>query len=93
MALSDNNSVFVGGEFGTTCTAGTTTAKAILSQPTEILLDGMVLFSDYTLIAKATDFGDLKADDSIEVSGTAYTVRETRFSLDGEIVTIAIQRT
>ena len=93
MALSDNNSVFVGGEFGTTCTAGAITAKAILSQPTEIVLDGMVLFSDYTLIAKAVDFGNLKANDSINVGNVAYTVRETRFSLDGEIVTIAIQKT
>ena len=45
------------------------------------------------MIAKATDFGDLKANDPIKVAGTAYTVRETRFSLDGEIVTIAIQKT
>lgn len=93
MALSDDNSVFVGGEFGTTCTAGAITAKAILSQPTEVVLDGMVLFSDFTLIAKAIDFGSLKVNDSITVAGVAYTVRETRFSVDGEIVTIAIQKT
>jgi hypothetical protein len=53
----------------------------------------MVLFSDYTLQAKASDFGTLVANDAISVGGVAYTVRETRFSTDGLLVTIAIQKT
>tara|TARA_R100001443_G_scaffold13080_1_gene22996 strand:- start:150 stop:431 length:282 start_codon:yes stop_codon:yes gene_type:complete len=93
MPLSDDNSVFVGGEFGVSCTSGSTTANGILSQPSEVVLDGMVLFSDYTLQAKASDFGTLVANDSITVDSVAYTVRETRFSTDGQIVTIAIQKT
>ena len=93
MALSDDNSVFVGGEFGVTCTSGSTTAKGILSEPSEFLLDGMVVSSEYTLTAKANDFGNLIANDSIIVDSVAYTVRDVRFSLDGDIVTIAIQKT
>jgi hypothetical protein len=93
MALSDDNSVFVGGEFGVSCTSGGTTANAILNQPSEVLMDGMVLFSDYTLLARAADFGTLVAGNSITADGTAYTVRETRFSTDGQLVTIAIQKT
>ena len=93
MALSDDNSVFVGGEFGVSCTSGSTTANAVLSQPSEVLMDGMVLFSDYTLLAKASDFGSLIAGNSITVDGTAYTVREARLSVDGQLVTIGIQKT
>ena len=63
------------------------------SEPSEVVLDGMVLFSDYTLQAKASDFGTLVANDAITVGGVAYTVRETRFSTDGLLVTIAIQKT
>ena len=81
MALSDDNSVFVGGEFGVSCTSGGTTANGIL------------LFSDYTLETQASDFGSLIAGSSITVDGNAYTVRDTRFSSDAQLVTISLQKT
>ena len=93
MALSDDNDVFVGGEFGVSCTSGSTTANGVLRQPSEVLMDGMVVFSDYTLETKASDFGTLISGDSITVDGTGYKVRETRFSTDGQLVTIALQKT
>jgi hypothetical protein len=93
MALSDDNSVFVGGEFGVSCTSGGTTANGILRQPTEVLMDGMVLFSDYTLETQASDFGSLISGNSITVDGNAYTVRDTRFSSDAQLVTISLQKT
>ena len=82
-----------GSPFASSCTAGATTANGILSEPSQIVLDGMVLFSDYTLRAKASDFGSLVANDSITVAGTAYTVRETRVLNDGLEVQIALQKT
>lgn len=93
MPLSDDNSVFVGGEFGVSCTSGSTTANGILSEPSDVLMDGVVLFTDYFLQAKASDFGSLISGSAITVDGTAYTVRETRLSIDGEIVTISLQKT
>jgi hypothetical protein len=93
MALSDDNSVFVGGEFGVSCTSGSTTANVILRQPSEVIVEGMVLFSDYTLEARAADFGTLVAGNSLTIDDVAYTVRETRFSTDGQLVTIGIQKT
>ena len=56
-------------------------------------MDGLVLFSDYTLETQASDFGSLIAGSSITVDGNAYTVRDTRFSSDAQLVTISLQKT
>ncbi len=93
MALSDDNSVFIGGEFGVPVSAGSVNSTGVLRQPSEVIVEGMVLFTDYLLDAKASDFGTLVANDSITVDSTAYTVRETRFSTDGQLVTISLQKT
>nr|BAR31329.1 hypothetical protein [uncultured Mediterranean phage uvMED] len=93
MALSDNNDVFVGGEFGVSCTAGSKTGFAILSEPSQVMADGQVLFSDYSIRAKASEFGNLQANDQIFVNSVAYTVRETMFDTDGQLVTISLQKT
>lgn len=79
-------------DFGVTCTAGAVSALGILDMPSQIVADGMVLTTDYTLTAKASDFGTLKYDDAISVAGTNYTVRETRFIDDGKFVEIALQK-
>ena len=83
----------LGSPFASSCTAGGTTANGILSEPSQVLMDGMVLFSDYQLRAKKSDFGSLIAGDAITVAGTAYTVRETRVLNDGLEVEIALQKT
>ncbi len=93
MALSDDNDVFVGGEFGLSCVAGTKSGSAILSEPSQVMADGQVLFSDYSIRAKASDFGHLTANDEITVNDVAYTVRETMFDTDGQLVTITLQKT
>nr|BAR31340.1 hypothetical protein [uncultured Mediterranean phage uvMED] len=93
MALSDDNDVFVGGEFGVSCTAGSKTGFAILSEPSQVMADGQVLFSDYSIRAKASEFGNLQANDEIFVNSVAYTVRETMFDTDGQLVTISLQKT
>lgn len=80
-------------DFGVDCTAGAVTAKAILDMPSEIIADGMVLSTDYTLTAEAADFGNLLRGASITVDSVAYTVRETRLISDGKLVEIALQKT
>tara|TARA_R100001443_G_scaffold18113_1_gene28845 strand:- start:4548 stop:4835 length:288 start_codon:yes stop_codon:yes gene_type:complete len=95
MALSENaatlNTYLT--DFGVECTSGSTSAFAILDQPSQVVMDGMVLFTDYLLIAKNSDFGSLKSGDSITCSGVAYTVRETRIQDDGSFVEISLQKT
>jgi hypothetical protein len=92
MAFTEDLDIFLA-DFGVSCTAGAVTANGILDMPSQILSDGMVLSTDYTLTAKATNFGTLIRGDSITVDSVAYTVRETMLIDDGKIVQIALQKT
>lgn len=92
MAITEDLSIFLA-DFGVSCTAGAVTANGILDMPSQILSDGMVLSTDYTLTAKSSDFGTLIRGDSITVDSVAYTVRETMLIDDGKIVQIALQKT
>jgi hypothetical protein len=92
MALTEDLDIFLV-DFGVSCTAGSTTANGILDMPSQVISDGMVLTTDYTLTARASNFGSLIRGDSITVDGTAYTVRETMLIDDGKFVQLGIQRT
>jgi hypothetical protein len=61
--------------------------------PSQILSDGMVLSTDYTLTARTSNFGSLIRGNSITVDSVAYTVRETMLIDDGKFVQIALQKT
>jgi len=91
MAFTEDLDIFLA-DFGVSCTAGAVTANGILDMPSQILSDGMVLSTDYTLTARASDFGDLLYGSQINVNGVAYTVRETQLIDDGKMVQIALQR-
>lgn len=91
MALSEDLNVFLD-DFGVSCTAGVVTALGILDMPSQIISGDMVLSTDYTLTARAADFGGLKYGDSITVATVAYTVRETRLIDDGAFVEIGLQK-
>jgi hypothetical protein len=92
MAITEDLDIFLA-DFGVSCTAGAVTANGILDMPSQILSDGMVLSTDYTLTARASNFGTLIRGSSITVDGTAYTVRETMLIDDGKFVQIALQKT
>ena len=91
MAFTEDLSIFLA-DFGVSCTAGAVTALGILDMPSQVISDGMVLTTDYTLTARADDFGDLLYGSQISVNGVAYTVRETQLVGDGKMVQIALQR-
>jgi hypothetical protein len=90
MAFTENLDVFLA-DFGVSCTAGAVTALGILNMPGEVLMDGMVISTDYSLIAKAEDFGNLLYGDAITVDGTSYQVRETIRLDDGKMCKIFLQ--
>jgi hypothetical protein len=92
MAITEDLDSFLV-DFGVSCTAGATTANGILDMPSQVISDGMVLTTDYTLTARTSNFGSLIRGDSITVDGTAYTVRETMLLDDGKFVQLGIQRT
>jgi hypothetical protein len=92
MALTEDLDIFLA-DFGVSCTAGAVTALGILDMPSQVLADGMVLSTDYTLMAKASDFGNLSRGSSITVATVAYTVRDVMLLDDGKFVQIGLQKT
>jgi hypothetical protein len=92
MAITENLDAFLD-DFGVTCTAGAVTALGILDMPSQVLLSDAILSTDYTLTARASNFGSLKYGDAITVAGTAYTVRETQYIDDGAMVQLGLQKT
>jgi hypothetical protein len=91
MAITEDLNLFLE-DFGVSCTAGAISALGILDMPSQIISGDMVLSTDYTLTARAADFGGLKYGDSITVAAVAYTVRETRLIDDGAFVEIGLQK-
>jgi hypothetical protein len=91
MAFAEDLNLFLD-DFGVSCTAGAVSALGILDMPSQIISGDMVLSTDYTLTARAADFGGLKYGDSITVAGTAYQVRETRLIDDGAFVEIGLMK-
>jgi hypothetical protein len=91
MTLAEDLSVFLA-DFGVSCTAGAVTAQGILDMPMEVLAGDQVLSTDYTLTARASDFGDLQYGAEISVNGVPYTVRETRLIDDGAFCQIGLMR-
>lgn len=92
MAFAEDLDIFVA-DFGVSCTAGATTANGILDMPSQVISDGMVLTTDFTLTARASAFGSLIRGNSITVDSVAYTVREVMLIDDGKFVQLGIQKT
>jgi hypothetical protein len=92
MAFTENLDVFLA-DFGVSCTAGAVTALGILNMPGEVLMNNMVLTTDYTLTARVSDFGNLIYGAAITIEGVQYTVRDNRLLDDGGFVEIALQKT
>ena len=61
--------------------------------PAEYLQGDVVISTDYTLLTKASLFGELNYGSSMTVDGTAYTVREARLLDDGLLVEFSLQKT
>lgn len=92
MSLSDDlDGIF--SDMAVWASAGTTSAKGVLDEPTSVVFDGQVVFVDYQFLCKTSDFGTLKAGDSITINSEAYTVRSNEKDSDGLITTLAVQKT
>lgn len=91
MAFTENLDLFLL-DFGLPVTAGAVTGIGILDMPTQVVADGMVLSSDYTLTAKTADFGGLLYGDGVTVDGVNYQVREVRKLDDGQMCEISLTK-
>ena len=91
--LTNDLDIFFDNPFGVSATSGSTTAKVLLDQPSQVLAGDMVLTTDFQITAKTSDFGTLLAGADIEVDSVDYTVRETRLIGDGLLCEISLQKT
>jgi hypothetical protein len=91
MAFTEDLNLFLD-DFGVSCTAGAISALGILDMPSQIISGDMVLSTDYSLTARAADFGGLLFGDGITVDGTNYQVREVRRIDDGKFVEIGLTK-
>lgn len=91
--LTNDLDIFFDNPFGVSATSGSTTAKVLLDQPSQVLAGDMVLTTDFQITAKTSDFGTLLSGADIEVDSVDYTVRETRLIGDGLLCEISLQKT
>ena len=94
MAFTEDLDLFLStAEFAVPVVAGAVSSTGILDMPTETVAGGMVLSTDYSLICKASEFGDLEYGAGINVDGRAYTVKSVMLMDDGAFCEIMLQRT
>jgi hypothetical protein len=78
--------------------AGTTVGRGYLDEPTSIIAGDQVLYVDYVVHVKDSDFGTLQPGDSLTIADSngddiAYTVRNNETDLDGLTRQISVQKT
>lgn len=92
MALTENLDVFLA-DFGVSVTAGAVSGVGILDMPGELVADGMIITTDYSIRCEASKFGTLAYGTSVTVNSVAYTVRENLPIDDGVFCRITLQKT
>jgi hypothetical protein len=92
MAFTEDLSVFLA-DFGVSVTAGAVSGFGILDMPGELIADGMIITTDYSLRCEASKFGSLAYGTSVTVDSVAYTVRENKLIDDGAFCLMTLQKT
>ena len=91
MALTENIDIFFS-DFGNSVVSGGARYKGILEQPDELIADGVVLTTDYELIAKNSELGSLAFDAQISIDNSDYKVRNVRKIDDGTLSVISLMK-
>jgi hypothetical protein len=89
MALTENLDVFLA-DFGVSVVAGAVSGVGILDMPGELVADGMIITTDYSLRCEASKFGGLIYGAAMTVDGVNYQVRENRLIEDGVFCEITL---
>lgn len=89
MALTENLDVFLA-DFGVTVTSGAVSGYGLLDMPGELIADGMVITTDYSLRCEASKFGGLIYGAAMTVDGVNYQVRDNRLVDDGKFCDITL---
>lgn len=89
MAFTENLDVFLA-DFGVSVTAGAVSGSGLLDMPGQLVADGMVITTDYSLRCEALKFGGLIYGAAVTVDGVNYQVRENRLIDDGKFCEITL---
>ena len=92
MAFTENLDVFLA-DFGVTVTSGAISGLGLLDMPGELVADGMIITTDYSLRCEASKFGGLIYGAAVTVNSVSYQVRENRLIEDGAFCLITLQKT
>lgn len=80
-------------DFGRPVVWGAYVTTGILDAPDNLLMNGMVVSTDYRLAYPAGDLPGLDYGDSITVDGVVFTVREARAVDDGAFMHATLSKT
>ena len=72
--------------------SGATTSVGYLDSPTEIIADGLVLTTDFSVVVKTSDFSSVSQGDTMTVDSVDYTVREPMLLDDGKIMRVMLEK-
>ena len=95
MALAfteDLNAFFDTPGFTVPVVHASTTDVGYFESPDEIVEDGIILTTDYSVLVKASVFASVLQGDSITVDSVAYTVREPMLLDDGKIMRVMLMK-
>ena len=79
-------------DFGVAVTSGAVTGKGILDMPSQVIVNGSVLSTEYSVVVLTSEFGGLLYGAPITVDGISYSVREAMLITDGLFTEISLQR-
>lgn len=91
MALLEDATIFLQ-DFGVTVDSGLVTGLGVLDMPTEVMLNDMVLSTDYTVRVETSKFGSLAYGAPLIVDGEMYSVREVRRVDDGTFCLVSLTK-
>lgn len=91
MALLEDASLFLQ-DFGVPVDSGLVQGLGILDMPGNVIMNDMVISTDYTLRCETSKFGSLAYGAPLIVDGETYSVREVLRVEDGFFCDVSLQR-
>lgn len=95
MALSfteDLDAFFDTPGFTVPVVSGATTSVGYFESPSEIVADGLVLTTDFSVVVKTSAFPSVSQGDTMTVDSVNYTVREPMLLDDGKIMRVMLEK-
>lgn len=71
---------------------GSTTGVGYFESPDEVVADGVLLTTDFSVLVKTSDFSTVASGDAMTVDGENFTVREPMRLDDGKIMRVMLMK-